>query len=184
MLSEASQRQRRLRTSHSRASPSQQSGGSAGCLRAAAHTHAPCRGPRLLGRAKDPIEVAERLGRPTTPAPGGNCEIPSFAAENARQGHGATIGVKLKDRFEIDRALGILNTPGPGAFGSPPSFVDIARQYNKGARLLGKLSPPRAKENGLGPGVLVIVIVGTHVTQARTTTDGRRRQWRAAEHLR
>jgi hypothetical protein len=68
----------------------------------------------MLGRAKDPVEVAERLGRPTTPGPGGNCEVPSFAADARRAGHGTTIGVRLKDKFEIDRALGRHDTPGAG----------------------------------------------------------------------
>ena len=71
---------------------------------------------------------------PFPPAPGGNCKVPSFVADNIAQNKGVIFGNKLKSQAEINQALGIAETPAPGGNTRVPSFVEDNIAQNKGVQ--------------------------------------------------
>lgn len=65
-------------------------------------------------RLKSKQEIALACGFPQTPAPGGNCRVPSFVHEAKVQRKGVRFGNRTLSWKEIERKLGIPEPPAPG----------------------------------------------------------------------
>ena len=91
-------------------------------------------------------EIAQACGFPQTPAPGGNCRIPSFVHEAKVQRKGVRFGARTLSWKEIERKLGIPEPPAPGGNCRVPSFVRDNVLNRKGAQFGWKVQPPLPKD--------------------------------------